>query len=382
MRDISPTVRAITLLMAGLAAPRDILADDMAADRPAGRFETVATFDGPMPTGVTVSRSGRIFVNFPKWGDKVDFTVAEVKAGKAVAYPDATVNSEQLISVQSVVVDPLDRLWIVDTGSIEFGPTSPGGPKLVGVDLASDKVFKTITFPPDVALATSYLNDVRFDLRRGEAGYAFLTDSSGEGPNGIVVVDLASGKSWRRLHNHVSTRAEAGFLPLVEGRPVRETKPSGAVKPLSMGSDGIAIGHDGKRLYYCPLVSRRLYSVSVDALIDGHLSDEQVAATIVNHGEKGASDGLESDNKGRIYATSYEQNAILRREADGPIETLVHDPRILWPDTLSVAADGHLYFTANQLHRQPNYNAGKDLRQKPYLLLRIPIDAGPVRLIR
>jgi hypothetical protein len=95
-----------------------------------------------------------------------------------------------------------------------------------------------------------------------------LTDFSGTGPNGIIIVDLPSGKSWQPLHNHVSTRAELGFLPLDESRRLRETKPSGEVKPLSLGSDGIAIRHDRKQLFYCPLVSRRLLSVSVDAHID------------------------------------------------------------------------------------------------------------------
>lgn len=38
--------------------------------QPIGTLETVAQFDGPMPTGVTVSHQGRIFVNFPKWGDE------------------------------------------------------------------------------------------------------------------------------------------------------------------------------------------------------------------------------------------------------------------------------------------------------------------------
>lgn len=363
------------------------LAADLATDRPAGELQVVATFDGPMPTGVTVSRSGRIFLCYPKWGDKVDFTVAEVKDGRPVAYPDEATNrpgglqdGDHLISVQSVVVDPRDRLWIVDTGSIEFGPTSPGGPKLVGVDLATNKVIKTILFPPAVALATTYINDVRFDLRRGEAGYAFLTDSSARGPNGLIVVDLATGRSWRRLHDHPTTKADIGVLALVEGRPVMERPPNGPPKPVTMGSDGIAISSDGSRLFYCPLVSRRLYSVSVDALVDGRLSDARVAATVLDHGEKGPSDGLESDDKGRIYATNYEQNAVLRRLPDGTTETLVHDPRVLWPDTLSVAADGHLYFTANQLHRQARYNGGKDLRQKPYVLFRTPIDAGPVRL--
>ena len=47
-------------------------------DEPIGTLETVHSFDdGPMPTGVSVSATGRVFVNFPKWGDDVRFTVAE-----------------------------------------------------------------------------------------------------------------------------------------------------------------------------------------------------------------------------------------------------------------------------------------------------------------
>jgi len=151
---------------------------------------------------------------------------------------------------------------------------------------------------------------------------------------------------------------------------------------VTMGSDGIAIAYDGSLLYYCPLVSRRLYSVSVDALVDPRIPDSQVALTVLAYGEKGASDGLESDSQGRVYATNYEQNAVLRRWPDGRLETLVHDSRVLWPDTLSVARDGHLYFTANQLPRQARYHDGKDLRQKPYVLFRIKVDAKPVLLAR
>ena len=49
--------------------------------------------------------------------------------------------------VQSVVVDPRDRLWALDTGSIKLGRNVPGGPKLVGIDLKTNKVFKTILVP-------------------------------------------------------------------------------------------------------------------------------------------------------------------------------------------------------------------------------------------
>src|SRR5204863_9059505 len=98
-----------------------------------GRLETVATFDGPMPTGVTVSHKGRVFVNFPRWGDKVDFTVAELKNGKPGAYPDESLNrldsdrpGHCLVSVQSVVISPDDRLWKLDSGRVAVGLTLPG----------------------------------------------------------------------------------------------------------------------------------------------------------------------------------------------------------------------------------------------------------------
>jgi sugar lactone lactonase YvrE len=173
----------------------NISSRQLPADEPLGMLEPVAYFNGAMPTGVTVSQHGRIFVNFPKWGDDVQFTVAEIKNGKTVAYPDESFNqtdqhdlAKALVSVQSVVVDPLDRLWLLDTGSPLFQPTVYGGPKIVCIELTNDQVIKKILFPQDVALPTTYLNDVRFDLRRGKEGMAFITDSSQKGPNGIIIV--------------------------------------------------------------------------------------------------------------------------------------------------------------------------------------------------
>ncbi len=337
-----------------------------------------------------MSQQGRIFVNFPKWGDDVEYSVAEIRNGQPVAYPNAELNrtnpddlAAALVSVQSVVVDPLDRLWILDTGSPMFAPTQYGGPKLVCVDLAIDRVVKTIVLPQEVALPTTYLNDIRFDLRRGTEGIAYITDSADRGPNGMIVVDLGTGESWRKLHDHPSTKAEPldRFLPIVEGKPLMERTATGETQPMTMGADGIAISADGSRLYYCPLMSRRLYSVATDSLIDRQLDERAVAATVVDEGDKGGgADGLESDAAGYIYATNYEHQAILRRSPQGEWETVVHNSRLMWPDTLSIAADGHLYVTANQLHRQPKYQLGRDLRIKPYTLFRIQIDAHPVLL--
>jgi sugar lactone lactonase YvrE len=358
----------------------------LATERSLGQLEVVATFPGPMPTGVTLSRGGRIFVNFPRWGDDVPFTVAELRGGKAVAYPSAELNAqggapgERLVSVQSVVVDPRDRLWILDTGRPRFGPPAPGGPKLVAVDLATNAVVRTIVLPPEVARPTTYLNDVRFDLRRGKDGLAFVTDSAPDG--GLIVVDLASGESWRRLDGHPSVRAEPGFVAFVEGVPLLVGRAGARPAPNPVGADGLAISADGARLYYSPLSSRRLYSVATDALADRAATPAQVAATVQDHGDKPASDGLESDAEGRIYATAYEVGAIVRRAADGTWAPLARDPRLLWPDTLALAADGHLYVIANQLHRQPQFHGGQDRRQRPYALFRVRVDGTPLRLER
>jgi sugar lactone lactonase YvrE len=365
---------------------------------PFGELELVAQFYGPMPVGVTVTRHNRIFVCFPRWGDEVTFTVAEVRDGECSAYPlegmyqahtptasdvDQGDYEATLLSVQSVVVDPVNRLWLLDTGSPMFQPTRFGGPKLVSVDLAANRVSQVILIPEQAALSTTYLNDVRFDLRRGAMGMAFITDSSDQGPNGIIVVDLATGECWRRLHDHPSTKAEGldQFRPVVEGRPLLQRDPSGGTSPLAVGANGIAMGAGGNRLYYCPLAGRRLYSVSIDAIVDQSLDPSEVNATVRDEGDRGGgADGLESDEEGRIYATNYEHNAVLRRRTDGEWETLVYDPRLLWPDAIWLAQNGFLYIIANQLHRQPRFHAGHDRRRKPYSLFRTRVDGRPLRL--
>lgn len=360
----------------------------LASMQPAGQLEQVALFERNMPTGVTVSHTGRVFVSFPRWGDDVPYTVAEVRDGTVEPYPDPEYarlderdQENHLISVQSVVVDPLDRLWLLDTGRVEFGPMSPGGPKLVCVDLSSGQVQRTVLFSGEAVLPTTYLNDVRFDLRRGDAGCAFITDSAVDAPNGIIVVDLGGGQSWRCLHDHPSTKPDASYLPLIEGRPFLQRPPGGGESPTLLGSDGIAIAADGSRLYYCPFQGRHLYSVSVDALVDPTADEAAIAATVADEGDKGGgTDGMESDVDGRLYVTSYEHNAVLRRHPSGAYETLVTDPSLLFPDTLSLATDGFLYVTANQLHRQGAYWRGTDWRRPSYAVCRTPVDSSPVLL--
>ena len=158
-----------------------------------------------------------------------------------------------------------------------------------------------------------------------------------------------------------------------------QRSPSDAPANPLVGVDGITLTPDGSRLFYCPLSSSKLYSVSTDALANMDLSDDEVAQTIQQEDRDFASDDLESDSTGRIYLTDWEHNAIIVREGKGEYRTLVEDARLWWPDTMQLNNDGYLYVTATQVHRLPKFNAGEDRRVKPYQLFRIKVDAVPAR---
>jgi hypothetical protein len=64
-------MRSKLVLLAAIGlAPMCVGAQELAREKAIGNLEVVATFNGPMPTGVAVSNDGRVFVNFPRWGTR------------------------------------------------------------------------------------------------------------------------------------------------------------------------------------------------------------------------------------------------------------------------------------------------------------------------
>ncbi|KAI1773263.1 MRJP-domain-containing protein [Hypoxylon cercidicola] len=379
-------------------------------------LEVAHAYYGQWPTGIAVSSTGRMFSNYPGGLDPANtyngsndvYTVGELTSltretpypnlemnhppGGAINYsttPPTAVNYQNyLIGVQSVVIDPLDRLWILDTGRVltqdgVLVSATYGGPKLIGINLTTNSIFKTIVFPPTVAYGDSYLNDVRFDLRSNRSdssgeGFAYITDSSASGHNALIIVDLGSGESWRHLGLTRAVRGESQFLPFIWGQPGYYTEAGMPWTSFPIGSDGIALSADGETLYWCPLASRYMYSAPTAKLrARGPASELLAQQSVVNHGQKGVSDGLETDSNGMIYLGNNEGDAInVFNPSNGTTLTFVGDPRINWVDTMSVATDGYLYFTVNQLNFASATYPGTDRRVRPFALFRAKLPNG------
>lgn len=230
-------------------------------------------------TGISISKSGRLFVNFPRWSDRYLNAVVEVMPdGSVKPYPDEHWNrwdlkpataAKQFVCVQSVVVDDADNLWILDPAAPLLAANVIGGAKLVKVDLKTNSVSQVIEFDANVAPAGSYLNDVRIDVPRKTA---YITES---GSGGIVVVDLATGKAHRALDGHPSVMADPNIKIVIDGKPVLRNG-----KTPEFRSDGIALSPDGTYLYYQALAGETLYRVKTEVLRDSSAKHGAVSAGV------------------------------------------------------------------------------------------------------
>ena len=331
MRLLCSFLFAITLIATAPAAAAEVSRDPL----------TVFAEGPALWTGIAVSRSGRVFVCYPRWSANLEVSVAELFAdGTRRPYPGEAANAwrEQddpraaFVCVQSVYMDDLERLWILDAGNPMLRGAIPDGPKLVVVDLESDEVERTYVFDREVAPEASYLNDVRIDTA---SGTAFITDS---GLGAIVVLDLATGDARRVLEDHPSTKAEDTRVMIGD-----------APFPATVHSDGVALDSGGGWLYYQALTGRTLYRVPTAALVDDSLDPVALANAVERFAESGVSDGL-LFGPGGVYVSSIEDGSIKRVAPDGSVETLIRDPRIIWPDSFALDRNGRVWFTTSQIH--------------------------------
>ncbi|MGI4843335.1 MAG: L-dopachrome tautomerase-related protein [Janthinobacterium lividum] len=320
-------------------------------------IEQVAAFEHQV-TGVSVSEDDRIFVNFPRWTEDSAVSVAEVgRDGALRPYPDEQWNAwrnarkdelppeQHWVCVQSIVADGRGSLWVLDPAAPAQAHLVAGGAKLVQIDLAGDRVTRSIAFDEEAAPQGSYLNDVRFS---NDGKYAFITDSGVVGA--ILVVDIERGTTARLLDGHPSTQMKKGLNVKSDGRELR--RPDG--RGVEFSADGIAISSDGKWLYWQAIKGDTLYRIATAILTGAGLQGQDVGDQVEEFGKNGVSDGLLIPRgTNRMLLSAVEDDAVKVRDLDagpaGQPDILVRDKRLRWPDTFTQGPDGTVYVTTSHI---------------------------------
>jgi sugar lactone lactonase YvrE len=298
-------------------------------------------------TGIAISKKDRVFVNFPRWSNETPISVAEIIEGKIIPYPnkawnnwDSTILREhQFICVQSVYIDNLNTIWILDTG-YELKTDATKGAHLYAFDLTDNSLKTEYVFPESIITNKSYLNDLQID---NQNQIAYFTDSD---VGGIVLLDLRTREIRRVLSKHPSTLTEVSKIVI-----------EGLERTHAVHSDGIALDPDKKYLYYCALMGKNIYRIPTKELLDKKLNDSQLGEKVEKFAETGANDGIIFDKKGNLYLSSLEKNAISKLDNKGALREIISDKQIKWPDSFAFDSAGNLLFTISKIHL-PKENRG------------------------
>ncbi|SFZ93723.1 Major royal jelly protein [Flaviramulus basaltis] len=307
-------------------------------DSVAQQIIQVAEFKGQQVTGVTVTDSGRIFVNFPRWRKGVVNSVIEITAdNQKKSYPNADWNSWEIgetvvdnkfVGVQSVVAFE-NRVYVLDTRSQLFENVL-NAPRIFVFDLTTNDLIRTYILDKNSYHPDSYVNDLRVDKNNKKI---YFTDS---GHAGLIVLDIDSGKSKRILDNHKSTSAEMSYLTFGD----KQWK-------NTIHSDGIALDTQNNRLFYHALTGYSLYSINTNSFqIE---NENQIEENVKFEAKTAAPDGMIFDKAGNLYFADLENNKIQYRKPDGSVHTLIEGNTIKWADTFSIY-NNYLYFTNSRIN--------------------------------
>ena len=323
-------------------------------------------------TGVAVSKTGRMFVNYPRWQGPHDSDVVEVRSnGIAQPFPNKDWNtwqkdqsgSNKWVCVQAVYVDDHDQLWVVDPAAPEMESVEGNGAKLVRIDLKNNQVARIYNLT-ELAGKNSYLNDVRVDT---VSNIAYLTESK-EG--GIVVLDTETGNARVVLRKAPCVEADPNHQLMIDGAELQRNG-----KPMKVNSDGIALSPDRQWLYFKPLSDTKLYRVRTADLRDALATGADVSKKVVDLGANfTTSDGMIFDQRGNLYLGDLEHGAIVQVTPALKLQVIAHDKRLLWPDTFAWSPEGWLYVACSQIQNMPWSHNGRSPRNTPYSIFKLKVE--------
>ncbi|MBD1551102.1 SMP-30/gluconolactonase/LRE family protein [Pseudomonas typographi] len=322
---------------------------------------------------VALTSSGRLFVGLPRWpGFENTPSIAEVLPdGTLKPFPGGHWNNwapgkpsaQALVKINTIHIFDDDTLWAIDQGE-DAGPNGINpAQKILQFDTRTGKLLRSITLAPSVLPAGANLNDLRLD---GE--HAYVTDS---GLGAIIVINLRTGTSLRRLADHPSTKMIPTRRPIGEGGHVL-LMPDGSDHQVH--SDPIEISPDGKWLYYQALTGP-LWRVPTAALRDTQVTEKALGDRVEFVYDTGALTGTAIDSAGNLYLAEYDKPRVTVLSPQGELRVVVEDPRLWNPDAMFISDQRELYIPVPQSARMASNRGpgGVNGLQLPFKLYKVQL---------
>lgn len=209
---------------------------------------------------------------------------------------------EAFVYLDSVHVFHDDTVWCVDQGSLGPG-VFPGlnatfhrdAQKLVQLDATTGRILRVLRFDESILPHGAQMNDLRF-----HGSTMYVSDS---GLGGIIVHDLATGRTLRRLSGHALVKASMAAVPPI----LAHIQGSEPFRPPN--SDMIEITADGKWLYWAAPTGP-LYRVEARLLADESIPEAQLAAHVEHVFDNQFSGGCSMDSLGNVFFSETQTQAI------------------------------------------------------------------------
>ncbi|KMQ65308.1 hypothetical protein ACM39_16650 [Chryseobacterium sp. FH2] len=335
------------------------------AQQRAPELNVVATTSEPNWNGIAVSNDKRIFADFPRWEKGNNPSLIELKDGKEVAFPSNEWNEWQpdkktetaFVSLNSHYINRNDNhLWVTDAGEELGKDRVTGAPKLVEINLNSNKVVNVFLFGGQYAPSGGHLNDIRV---LGDD--VFITES---GTGAILLLNRKTREIRRLLAKLTLTKADPKVQLVIDGFPLQGKDG----KTPFINVDQIELSADGKMLFSMSPFGPHLYKVTVKDLLDRKLSDEELEKRIAIDRKVNPVGGIIMDGEDNLHLSEIEKSGIRCESPDGTTKWFLQDSRLVWQDAYSITPDGTFYLVVAQISNMPFMHKGRDLRKPPYYI--------------
>lgn len=356
-------VATLYLLFGGGAPYPDLTGEPLLSE---GTIEAAVVTDHPIGNA-TVSADGRIFFTVHPESNPVGPRLHEWVDGKAVPYPNEEDQAELFTSPLGVVVDAMNRLWVIDPANHGTGTAT-----LQSFDLETDTLEHRHEFSGDNAPIGSFLQDLQVST---DGRWVYIADVGfwAKRP-AIVVYDTETQTAHRVLNRHASVYPQN----LLIRNQIKDMSFFGGLLEMKTGIDGIALSRDDEWIYFGAMNHDTLYRLPATALQDASLSDEAIAAQLEIVGAKPLNDGFSIDDQNNVFITDVEHQAVVMMKPDGSLETVVKDDRIRWADGLSYGPDGWMYLADSAIPHLVLQTPEHIREQAPFYIWRFkPGTVGP-----